>query len=128
MNQTPIVFVVEGLREWVLGSVHYGGVNVTDTPTEFMTTGDPSQLRVALTRRTAALTGRVIDAEGDVLAEVHHVKQERIEPGRGSRAAKRALVQQRGTRGDDDAVERVLPDVPLQHLLPGIGAHVFVLA
>jgi hypothetical protein len=68
-----LTFTVEGLfgaqllgitnmpKGWILKSVRYNGVDITDTPVQFTTSSDASSLQIALTDRSAVLSGRVVD-------------------------------------------------------------------
>ncbi len=63
---------------------------------------------------------------GVVLADVHHVEEERIQPARLDSLPERVLVEQRRTGGDDYAVELEFPDVLLDQFLARVRAHVLV--
>ena len=71
-----LTFVLDGLfgaqlldianvpKGWILKSVRYNGVDITDTPVPFTTSADPRGLQITLTTRGADLTGRVVDGSG----------------------------------------------------------------
>ena len=61
-----------------------------------------------------------------VLADVHHVEKEGIQPAGGDGVAEGVLVEQRRTRGHDHPVEVELLDVLLDELLARVRAHVLV--
>jgi hypothetical protein len=61
-----------------------------------------------------------------VLADVDHVKIERVEPAGLDRAAESVLVQQGRARSNDDARQVELLDVLLDQFLARVGTHVLV--
>jgi hypothetical protein len=75
-----LTFVLEGLfgaqlldivnvpKGWILKSVRHNGVDVTDTPVAFASSGDTRALQIALTRRSATVSGRVLDDKGQPVA------------------------------------------------------------
>jgi hypothetical protein len=68
----PQVLAVDGAPDgWVVGSVRYAGVDVTDVPFELRDSGDARQLQITMTRRGALVTGRVVDAAGAPLPGAH---------------------------------------------------------
>jgi protocatechuate 3,4-dioxygenase beta subunit len=68
----PQVLAVDGAPDgWVVGSIRYAGVDVTDAPFELRDSGDARQLQIAMTRRGALVTGRVVDAAGAPLPGAH---------------------------------------------------------
>jgi hypothetical protein len=68
----PQVLAVDGAPDgWVVGSIRYAGVDVTDVPVELRDSGDARQLQITMTRRGALMTGRVVDAAGAPLPGAH---------------------------------------------------------
>ncbi len=65
---------------------------------------------------------------GDVLADVGHLEQKRIQPRGGTRAAERLFVQVRRARRHDHAGQAVLLHVVADHRLPQRGAEELVIA
>ncbi len=59
------VIRVNAPADWYLKSVLYDGVDVTDTPIDFVPGTTTSSLRVVLTESTTELSGTVIDGRGD---------------------------------------------------------------
>lgn len=53
---------------WFLKAVRYKGADVTDGPTEFGESSDPSHLEVLLTNRGGQIAGRVVDGNGNPVA------------------------------------------------------------
>jgi protocatechuate 3,4-dioxygenase beta subunit len=75
---------------WVLKSVRYAGAELTDAPAEFRPSPDPRHLQVTLTRRAAALAGRVVDGAGSPLPHAR-VFLLPAEPQRWARVASEAM-------------------------------------
>jgi hypothetical protein len=68
----PQVLAVDGAPDgWVVGSIKYAEVDVTDVPFELRDSGDARQLQITMTRRGALVTGRVVDAAGVPLPGAH---------------------------------------------------------
>ncbi|OPZ85249.1 MAG: hypothetical protein BWY76_01490 [bacterium ADurb.Bin429] len=63
-----------------------------------------------------------------VLADVGHLEKERVDAALRRRATEGSLVHQRRAGRHHDAVQPVLADILLDELLPGVGAHEFVIA
>ena len=62
----PQIITVAGQpREWIVKSVTYRGDDITDLPVEFKTSPDPAALEIAMTRRGAIVSGRVLDVAGN---------------------------------------------------------------
>ena len=64
----------------------------------------------------------------DVLADVHHLEVEGIQPALCHGVAEGVLVKEGRAGRHHDPVELVVPNVLLDQLLPGIGAHVLIIA
>ena len=69
---------------------------------------------------------RVLVDPAALLADVGHLQEVGVEPGRGEGAAEGRLVHPRAAGGHHHAVEALLPDVLGDHLLARVGAHVLV--
>jgi protocatechuate 3,4-dioxygenase beta subunit len=68
----PQLLTVDGAPDgWVVRSIRYGGVDVTDTPSELRGSGDPRHLQITLTRRGALVTGQVVDQAGTPLPRAY---------------------------------------------------------
>jgi hypothetical protein len=66
------MLAVDGAPDgWVVGSIRYSGVDITDVPFELRDSGDARQLQITMTRRGALVTGRVVDAAGAPLPGAH---------------------------------------------------------
>ena len=63
-----------------------------------------------------------------VLADVHHLQEERIQTPVSQGFAEGVLVQQRRATGHHHAIQLELLNVLLDHLLAGVRAHVLVVA
>ena len=56
--------VVNVPRGWYVKSIQYEGKDITNTPTEFKGSRDPSRLEVILSNRGGVVSGRVLDERG----------------------------------------------------------------
>ena len=66
----PQIVSVSGQpRGWVVRSVKYRDEDVTDVAVEFKTNSDPRTLEIVLTRQSALVSGRVLDAAGKATQE-----------------------------------------------------------
>ena len=52
-------------RGWYVKSIQYEGKDITNTPTEFKGSRDPSLLEVVLSNRGGVVSGRVVDERGE---------------------------------------------------------------
>lgn len=62
MRTLEIVNVPPG---WYVKAIRYGGQDITDRPTEFKTSRDPSNLEVLLSTKGAAISGKVVNERGE---------------------------------------------------------------
>ena len=51
--------------DWYVKSIQYEGKDITNTPTEFKGSRDPSLLEVVLSNRGGVVSGRVVDERGE---------------------------------------------------------------